>query len=1491
MSVINVTREVDVPPSGSFLNLPVTTGISTGGYWYYYTPAAANNAVLGAAIAPYRWSTSLDTTAASNTLTTTGTMALIVESWEGSSKTYHGGCVEWIGAGTNDITSTVEDDAFFFPHLGTLAGTLDDDAFYWDRAFLPTGGSEWDYYEYHKHIPSFYVTYEQGRLVQSGDGFIVPDDKSFGYMISNKVTVMSVVYSSILCRIHTPSIGGAHNSHNDVNLPTVSTKNYMPGGIIKGNSNRYHAFYISANGSQWDLFTRTYTDGSKSFTAEVNLGNFSFANPTFNPSANQQTQYPVRASAGALLGQRIYFPVHFANNTYGAVNSITIASGGSGYVNTQVVTFSNGTTNATATITTNVTGGITALTITAGGEFPNTSVIRVQVANTTAPSNSTNGNTSSGTGANLQPVLLSTDLKLLSYNSLDSIAGGSQLIIQIPDQTGLLVRPDAQVISLDTKIYSLITDVKNGGARLYSYDGTSSNNEGAVVTNANTNYVRVHGFKYNPTEAVFYTLLSGTAGGVGNTYVGPGLYSFSLDSAFSGYKHLDFDATTYSFVDKAALANGHIIYNQLDSTLTRSANQEPQGIASGTNILEYTPGSSVFFDQKQIDLSEEEYYRGIVLHDGRKVLAGRILNHNNSKGSGDFLLTFVGESTEKGTSSANTFQSHFIWGGDGDDYITAIIQSTSNNQNLWMTGYTKSELVPKKDIKLHGFCRNLNDGSNSIEWVDIVIDSVGDIYVVGNHTDNYIVAAKYNYNYVLQWQRTFDGGAGNDVAYGITVDSSDNIYIAGSTTVIGAGSTDGLLIKLNQSGVAQFTKAYGTGSGEVATSVCTVTKSGVTYVILPVVSGTQTTFIIVNNLGVEQTQVVVSNLVVNRVRADQSQASNGRFVFAGNDGAGATKAAKLGMCEVNASNGRLVQWVSTYAGGATPSEAFDIQNIDQAVAGIGAGYIIVGSDGTNGLTLKVSVDEVAGVFTVSKSWARNIATTALLSLAVSPYTDVTKYATVVGYTTASGNAKMGMEDCIVAHYDNSGTIIWQNAFGHDMDERFVGVVNDITGDNVIAAGYSQSHSSGTDAIIFRLPNRGLPEDGSGFATGNYHLEENAGQGYYYEASALSESTNSNTLTTPAAPSNSAGALTTATNNSLSQSDGVFQQFTYDGSYGKNGVFTMYIAKINLNAVQEYYNSEEFRNSMNKIVTVNYTSDIFEFYQVAVPGDGTADDGNIFGYDIIEATTGEFYMACQTSGDVGKTNLGAAGVYDYLLAEFDPVTEKFEYYQNGTSLDEEIYALTELADGRIAYTGRTTGDLGSPNNGGYDIFLGIFDPATELSDYYSIGSGLDDKGVGVHDLGSNTLAIAYSSYGQLGNATNFGTEDIGIIKFNYVTDEWGDAYQAGSTTSEIFNQNGNPSAKMADGRIAIVCHSAGVFADDSQTYGLLDIALGIVDPSTGVWNKYQVGSGAADFATSVFGTGDRLFIAGYSEASFDSPNHGVFVEFDVLTSIAAKGAAF
>ncbi len=1380
MAIINPAKQVSI--TSGYLNLPITAGVTPNGYWYTYIPANPSNTSLGAAIVPYRWDVQLPLVGGASSLTMNGTMPLITESWNGTPTQYHGSSTEWIGPGVNDVTNAQEDDAFFFSHLGTTSTSPSNNVFYWDRAFEPFAGTDWEYYQYHQHSPTSYVTYENGRQTIGGDGWIDPGDKAYGYMISTRVRVSGIDYTSVMARIHTPSIGGAHNSHNDVTLPSVADKNYMPGGILRGIGERYHTFYITANGSEWDLFSRTYTDASGSFTAQTYVGTFDFADPSFNPSANQQSQYPVRAGCGTSYGARIYFPVIMNNATSGF------------------------------------------------------------------------------------------DLEIWSFNSLDTIAGGSltrQVLL-----SGVSQRPDCFIApygSLD--IYIIASDITNGGTNVWKYDGTTYTDLGAFLTNSSSEPLRVHGFEFNTQDFKFYALLSGTAAG-GGSYTGSGLYTFELDDPFLGYSHLDYDYTNNSYVKRNPLETGYLAYDNLQGTITRVNATEPQAIGANTNILTYTSPSNQWYNRKQVGFGGKDfYYHTITLRDGRRFAVGQVVDNPQNRGipgSGDFLISIYSPDL-----STNY---NFAAGTTGDDYLTGVWQSQSSTK-VWMTGYCKGAVVPYGDIWVHGWCRNLSDGGNAMEYTDIAIDSQGNVYCVGSHVAGWLIVTKYDKNYVIQWQKRIgDDTSFSDIGTGITVDSNDNIYVTGSTEETGSGLTDALLIKLNSSGVIQWARTYGNASANSASAICKVTKSTTDYIILSIITGTDTIFLVTDTSGNIIEQNLVNNLVVNRVRHNQSTPTGGRFLFAGTDG---STSSKFGMCEVSSSSGRMVQWVQSITGLDTII-AYDIANTDAASSGLGAGYAICGSDGTRGFVSKVSVDEVAGVYTVSSVWQKNLATSIFKAMHVSPYIDTTRYIYAVGTTDSSGIAPMGMYEGLMTKWAVSdGSLVFQNVFGHDMDEQWVGVIPDFTGRNIIAAGWSESHSDSRDAIFFRF-------DKHGFGTGVYNLTETGTSPYYYNPCLLLVTTNTNTIGSLVAPIDFDPLYTpTVYNPFIETSDYLPRDF--DGAFGPEGAFTFIIAYLDLELLQTWLNGPTYREAVMSGEQLIYFDDVSVlggFYQVATVGDGNTDDGSIFGYDVIEHSNGKIYATGSTSGNVGKNNTGSTGVYDYILVELDPVTGDMEFYQNGSLRDEETYALTELSNGKIAYVGRTTGDLGSPNEGGYDIFLGIFDPVTELSTYYSIGSGLDDAAVNVHDLntGSNEMAIVYFTYGSLTPTPNSGNQDLGVIKFNYSTNTWGTAWQTGSTTSELYLQQGKPSALISNNRIAITTSSVGVFADDAVTYGYLDVCVAILDFITGEWVKNQIGTTANEIASSLSAFGDTLLIGGNQGGSFTDDIDAIFVEYDALESV-------
>ncbi len=1228
MPITNVSHSLNLSSvSNYYLNHPANGGMSSG-YWFYYSSSVANNTIPGRII-PYRWNQRL-TTANNAPLVLEGTIPLNSESLN-RQRIFHGSTITRIGAGINDITLAEEADAFFFYHMGSIAAG--DNPGYWDRAYqLNVGGSEWEYYQYHLHLPNVYANFDNARIANAGYTFINPSDKQFGYIQPIQIKSGANFYLNALARIHRPSVGGAHNSHYDIELGSSTTKNYQIGGIIPGTANRYHAFYTAASGSQWEVFSRTYVLNNGSFTAEVNHGAYNLAPPIINITNKEYSRYPVRAAAGTLNGPTAYIPLIY-----------------------------------------------------------------------------------SGSGATF-------DVRIWSFPSADTIAT-SEVTIQTL-VTGSLFRPDVHLTTANGLVNVIVSynNASSGSIQYFRLTGSLWTSQGTVLTNGPQEALRIHGFEYNTQDNLYYALISGNVTGSGGTYTGPGLYSFSDGVAFEGYKHLSYDTSSYGFVLKDPLETGHIRYINFDGSLTYKNETEPQSISEDYEVLLYDLASPKFLKRYEAALGGSEYfYAGTRLLDGRVALVGNIEDNPGNTGNGhDLLLAIYPEVDDD--------PDFYSYATNENDYFTGIVEDPQR-RCLWMTGYTRSELAQKRDIWVHGYGRALVDGSNLMEWRAVSIDSEGNQYAAGTHLDrDSIIAAKYDYNFNLVWQRdithaTFSGS----YTYGVCIDSYNNTYIAGKS------NNKALVIKLDASGSSVFNNLYSENGGEYASSIAHVTKSAQDYFLVPIVSGSSTILTILDSTGSIVEQNKLNNFIVNKVRKSDYE-TDGYFLLAGND-AGSPSKSKFAKGQV-LSSGDMIKWVYTYSSGSSISNAFDIRNVAPATAQIlgstsGSKYHIVGKDGINGFITQIVVDDNnAGSYQATKMWGISLVSSSFTALTYSEQEieieglavdGIISYA--AGYSSASLEGE-GMNEGIISAFDINGNRVWTNTLGHMADEELWGIENDVTGRNIISVGWSESHSDGRRTFLFR-------SDAKGFGTANYFLQ-GSGLPIYYTSSSLGTVVNNGSVSTISAPTDIVGSLVNISGSYINQNLG-YPQEIYDGAVTWN----MFIAKVDLDKLQTHRNTEEHRaNVANCGNSVEYVNDFFTFYQVGTAGDGTADDGNYFGYDILLMTgSNNVFIAGQTSGHIQFTNSDAtSGTYDYILAVFNPEEEEFEFYQSGSTLDEEIYACVELSDGSgsVAFVGRSIGDFATGSYGGYDIFLGIYNPVNDNRKYFSYGSILNDRGVNVHD---------------------------------------------------------------------------------------------------------------------------------------------------------------
>jgi beta-propeller repeat-containing protein len=186
------------------------------------------------------------------------------------------------------------------------------------------------------------------------------------------------------------------------------------------------------------------------------------------------------------------------------------------------------------------------------------------------------------------------------------------------------------------------------------------------------------------------------------------------------------------------------------------------------------------------------------------------------------------------------------------------------------------------------------------------------------------------------------------------------------------------------------------------------------------------------------------------------------------------------------------------------------------------------------------------------------------------------------------------------------------------------------------------------------------------------------------------------------------------------------------------------------------------------------------------GLGSADDGQSVAVDSL----GNSYLSGMTTGSLGGPS---AGLTDTFLSKFDNGGNLVWSRQLGSSRTEGSGGVAVDSLGNLYVPGITDGDLGATNAGGFDAFLGKYDPAGNLVWLRQFGTAAHDSfgSVAFDELdnayisgssGGTRVLIKYDSAGNLLWSRDFGTHalDNGML----AVDDSGNSYVGGRTEDSM-----------------------------------------------------------------------------------------------------------
>jgi uncharacterized delta-60 repeat protein len=366
-------------------------------------------------------------------------------------------------------------------------------------------------------------------------------------------------------------------------------------------------------------------------------------------------------------------------------------------------------------------------------------------------------------------------------------------------------------------------------------------------------------------------------------------------------------------------------------------------------------------------------------------------------------------------------------------------------------------------------------GTGSDRATAIALDSSGNIYTAGSTASTGLTAGlddqtlvKYNSSGVEQWSKTW-GGTGSDRATAIALDSSGNIYTAGFTASTGltAGLEDQTLVKYDSSGVEQWSKTWGGDSTDIATAIA-LDSSGNIYTAGQTFStgfssgSWDQTLVKYDSSGVEQWSKTWGGTGFDIATAIALDSSDNIYVVGYTDSTGFTTGFNdQTLVKYNSSG--VEQWSKTWGASSGNDYATSI-GLDDSGNIFVAGY-------TNSTGLTAGNDDQtlvkynsSGVEQWSKTWGGDG-----IDQARSLIIDIVGNIYVAGQTTTTGFSA-GSIDKTLVKYNSSGVEQWSKTWGGSGEDIASALTIDSSG-NIYVAGQANSSgltSGGYDQTLIKI---------------------------------------------------------------------------------------------------------------------------------------------------------------------------------------------------------------------------------------------------------------------------------------------------------------------------------------------------------------------------------------------------------------------------------------